>query len=175
LNKPALLAMMVALSVSTDYALIGIPNVKVMDMVVFLSGIWMGPAWGAAAGALTWMVYGTVNPYGFNLLIFFTVVPMEMLYGVLGGLLRRRALLPGIENAWAFGMVGLGATLAYDLVTNAVMGFFFSPTVLAGIIGGIFPFSVLHILSNFLLFMVVAPIALVEADRSFFRRLHDLV
>jgi hypothetical protein len=173
LNKPAILAMMVALSVSTDYALIGIPNVKVMDMLVFLSGIWMGPVWGAAAGALTWMVYGTVNPYGFNLLIFLTVVPMEMLYGVLGGLLRNRALLAGIENAWAFGMVGLGATLAYDLVTNAVTGVFFYNNAMQGIIYGS-GFSAAHIVSNFLLFMVVAPIAVVEADRSFFRRLHHL-
>jgi hypothetical protein len=174
LNKPALLAMMVALSVSTDYALIGIPNVKVMDMLVFLSGIWMGPLWGAAAGALTWMVYGTVNPYGFNILIFLTVVPMEMLYGVLGGLLRRRALLPGIENVWAFAMVGLGATLAYDLVTNSVTGAFFNNSAMVGILSGIFPFSVAHLVSNFLLFMVVAPVAVVEADRSFFRRFRSL-
>lgn len=166
--------MMVALSVSTDYALIGIPNVKVMDMLVFLSGIWMGPAWGAAAGALTWMVYGTVNPFGFNLLIFLTVVPMEMLYGVLGGLLRKRALFPGIENAWAFAMVGLGATLAYDLVTNAVTGYFFNSSALVGVIGGIFPWSVAHVVSNFLLFLVIAPVAVVEADRSFFRRLQRL-
>jgi predicted membrane protein len=173
LNKPALLAMMVALSVSTDYALIGIPNVKVMDMVVFLSGIWMGPAWGAAAGALTWMVYGTVNPFGFSLLIFLTVVPMEMLYGVLGGLLRKRALFPGIENAWAFGMVGLGATLAYDLVTNAVTGIFWYDSTLKGIVTGT-GFSAVHIFSNFLLFTVIAPVAVVEADRSFFRRQHHL-
>ncbi|MGA1974762.1 MAG: hypothetical protein ABSG92_03925 [Conexivisphaerales archaeon] len=173
MNKPALLAVMVALSVSTDYALIGVLNVKVMDMLVFLSGIWMGPIYGAAAGALSWMVYGTVNPFGFNLVIFFTVVPMEMLYGVLGGLLQDRARLPGLDNAWLFGVVGLGATLSYDLVTNAVYGVVFYQSVLNGIIMGSL-LSVVHVVSNFLQFMIVAPIVVVEADRSVFRRLSRL-
>ncbi|HVP23152.1 MAG TPA: hypothetical protein VMS77_04495 [Conexivisphaerales archaeon] len=183
MNRPAILAMMVALIVGTDYLLIGLPNVKLMDMLVFLTGLWLGPAYGAAAGCFSWAIYGTVNPLGFNLVTFATVVPMEMLYGVLGGLIGRRRSPSASGMAWRFGLVALLATLAYDLVTNAVTGaLFYAPGSLGpvylpswawGIVFGI-PLSVVHIASNLLQFIVLAPLLAAEANRVFFRRLEKL-
>jgi hypothetical protein len=162
--------MLVALIVSTNYALFAFSNVKLMDMLVFLAGFWMGPLYGAAAGALSWSVYGTVNPLGFSLLTFATVVPMEMLYGILGGVLRRRAAVSPLEMSWAFGLVGLGGTLAYDLVTNAMTGVISSTPILATMFNPLtLAFSAAHIVSNVLLFSLLAPVIVVETRKSFFR------
>ncbi len=184
MNRPAILAMMVALIVATDYMMFSLPNVKLMDMLVFLTGLWLGPLYGAAAGGMSWAVYGTVNPLGFNLATFATVVPMEMLYGVLGGFLSRRVNRSIPEMAWMFGLVALFATLAYDLVTNAVTGILYYsgvsygslylPSWAEGIVVGIFPFSVSHIVSNFMLFTLLAPLVVVESDRAFFRTVGKL-
>jgi hypothetical protein len=174
MNRAATLAMLVALIIGSNYALFALPNVKLMDMLVFLAGFWLGPVYGAAAGALSWLGYGTVNPLGFNLITLATVVPMEMLYGVLGGLLRKRAAPNPLDMAWSFGLVALGTTLLYDLVTNAVTGAIWYNSVVVGIVAGIFPFSVLHVLSNLLLFSVVAPVVVIEADRSFFKGVRQL-
>lgn len=168
--------MIVALIVSTNYAMFAFTNVKLMDMLVFLAGFWMGPLYGAAAGALSWTVYGTVNPLGFSLLTFLTVVPMEMIYGVLGGALRKRIASSPLEMSWAFGLVGLGATLAYDLVTNAVAGALFYASILTGMFNPLtLLFSAAHIISNVVLFAALAPLIVVETKRSFFRGLDRFV
>lgn len=174
MKKLAMLAMLVALIVGTDYAMFALPNVKLMDMLVFLTGVWMGPYYGAAAGALSWMVYGTVNPLGFNLVTLLTVVPMEMLYGLIGGLLRKRFLVTPTEMFWKFGLVALGTTLAYDLVTNAVTGALFYQNITIGILTGI-PLSMVHILSNFVQFTVLAPLVITETNRTFFRGVYKIV
>ncbi len=184
LNKPTILAMMIALIVGTNYLMFALPNIKLMDMLVFLTGLWLGPMYGAAAGFMSWLVYGTVNPLGFNLVTLATVAPMEMIYGVLGGLIAGRVsrTVPGM--AWMFGLVALFATLAYDLVTNAVTGLLFYsgayyghvyfPSWAVGVVAGI-GFSLAHILSNFMMFTVLAPVLVVESNRAFFRRMGKLV
>ena len=183
MNKPAVLAMMVALIVGTDYLMFSLPNVKLMDMLVFLTGFWLGPLYGAAAGGISWMVYGTVNPLGFNLLTLATVIPMEMIYGVLGGLLGRGPSRSPADLAWRFGFVALAATLAYDLVTNSVTGILFYgggsigstaiPNWAVGVITGI-PLSIAHIISNLIQFSMLAPALIVESNRSFFRRMEKI-
>jgi hypothetical protein len=176
--------MMVALIVGTDYLLFALPNVKLMDMLVFLTGFWLGPLYGAAAAGISWMVYGTVNPLGFNLVTLATVIPMEMIFGVLGGLLGRKGMRPVPEMAWMFGLVALLGTLSYDLVTNAVSGILFLqggrigslllPAWAVGIVAGIFPFGVDHVLSNFVEFTTLAPVLVVESNKVFFGRMGRL-
>jgi hypothetical protein len=108
---------------------------------------------------------------------------MEMLYGVLGGFMARRASLSTPQMAWMFGLIGLLATLAYDVVTNAVtgvlfyqgmaLGSLFLPNWAEGIVIGI-PMSMIHVVSNLVQFTLVAPALVVESNRAFFRRMGEL-
>jgi len=167
------MTMMIALILSTNYVMFGLPNVKLMDMLVFLSGFWLGPLYGAATGALSWMVYGTMNPLGFSILTFVTVIPMEMVYGLLGGFLGKKAPRSTSSLAWSFAVVGLLSTLLYDLVTNAVTGVIYYENVLVGILTGI-PLSITHIASNLLQFAVLAPLVVTQADKLFLWRLNHI-
>ena len=63
-RKVAAVSMFTALAIATDYAMLPLANVKLMDSIVFVSALAFGVSVGASVAALTWLVYGTVNPLG---------------------------------------------------------------------------------------------------------------
>ena len=63
--KIAVITTLVALSIATNYVLIGFHNIKPMDFMVFIGGFCFGSIIGASIGMLSWLIYGVVNPYGF--------------------------------------------------------------------------------------------------------------
>lgn len=153
-----------ALCVSTNYAMIGVPNVKFMDLLVFTSGFCFGCLVGGLVGVLTWSVYGTLNPYGFSLPILVATSVGEALYGVVGGLARRFGLrVPdpsrfGRKEYWIcsvkIAFLGFLLTFAYDLLTNLVTAFSYDPwrpPIIAILISGI-PFAIAHEGSNLAFF-----------------------
>ena len=147
-----------ALSIVTNYMLIGVPNVKFMDFIVFIGGFCFGPVTGALIGILTWLVYGTLNPYGFVFPIWITTMFSESLYGIFGGLLGRSHFPINSDERWLdmsllFGVFGFILTFIYDLVTNVVTAFIFELPLLACIITGL-PFTLLHELSNVIIFSI---------------------
>ena len=92
-HRISLIAMLVSLSVATNYALIGVPNVKIMDFIVFMGGFCLGPLVGASIGIFTWAVYGAINPYGFIPQILLATMFSEAIYGLIGGLLGKNLVL----------------------------------------------------------------------------------
>ncbi len=93
--RTSLIAALVALSVSSNYALIWIPNVKLMDLLVFVAGFISGPFDGAIVGALSWIVYGFLNPRGWILTILVATTVAEAVYGIAGGFLRKIHIMQG--------------------------------------------------------------------------------
>ncbi|MGA9387273.1 MAG: hypothetical protein WBV70_00410, partial [Candidatus Bathyarchaeia archaeon] len=51
--KIALIATFCALAIGTDYALVGVPNVKLMDLIVFLGGFLFGSVVGSSIGIVS--------------------------------------------------------------------------------------------------------------------------
>ncbi len=135
-TKATLIAVFAALALATNYALIALPNIKLMDALVFIAAFLFGLRLGIGVAASTWLVYGFVNPYGqadFVLLSF--LIAGECFYAVAGATLSRtfvgRDLLrqsqaqsrPSPVFAYSklgfvFALVGFQATFAYDLLTN---------------------------------------------------------
>ena len=149
-KKVAILSLLVALALATNYLLFPFWNVKLMDFLVFTAGFLLGPVYGMAAGILVWFVYGTINPLGFNLLVLAMVAPLEALYGIGGGLLRKYGISPAKA---AF--IGLIVTFVYDTVTNGVTGLlFYGGDFMLGIKVGA-PFAVIHEMANVLIFGVL--------------------
>lgn len=162
-RQASVIALMTALCVSTNYILIGVVNVKFMDLIVFVSGIVFGTVVGASVGILTWLVYGTLNPYGFSLPILVATCVGESLYGIIGGLLGSRFIRNNDKittpRLWfinvKYAIIGFLLTFVYDLFTNIVSGVTAGLPVNVAVITGI-PFAVVHELSNTAFFFVGA-------------------
>ncbi|MEM2929674.1 MAG: hypothetical protein QW797_02295 [Thermoproteota archaeon] len=162
-KRVASMAVLAALAISSNYVLIGLPNVKLMDAIVFASSMAMGLKFGAGLAVLIWIVYGTLNPYGLNLPTLIVVMFSETIYVLFSRVaLRLRA---GLDEARAYdslmlGSIGLFSTLIYDLVTNAFTGLLFYGSVLTGLLTMNFPIpmGIIHQASNALFFPLAVPI-----------------
>jgi len=155
---------MTALCIASNYALIGVPNVKFMDLFVFISGYLAGSLSGMAVGFLTWLVYGTLNPYGFNLPTLAATSIGETIYGFAGGLTAKWRLIPPsnppiamtVRAYWEtnlkLGILGFLLTFTYDLFTNVVTGVTFGIPLVLCIVQGV-PYTAAHEVSNFFFFL----------------------
>jgi uncharacterized membrane protein len=164
-KKLSFIGVMTALCISSNYLMIGITNVKFMDLFVFISGYIMGSLAGASVGTLTWFVYGTLNPYGFSLPTLIATCMGESLYGIVGGIFGKFGLSASSTSStmitekrfWEanlkIGIVGFLLTFIYDLFTNVVTGIVFEIPLIAWIIAGI-PFAIAHETSNFFFFFL---------------------
>lgn len=162
-QKVALIAVFTALAVATDYAMLPLTNIKLMDSIVFVSSLAYGLEVGTAVGAFTWLVYGTVNPLGADggVLLVILIIS-ETVYAVLGSL-ARRVLEPGAsvpKRSLFWGSLGLIGAFLYDL--NTII----TPTLISGAPLSIaiaslvpaIPFMVAHEVSDFFFFATAAPV-----------------
>ncbi len=156
----AVIAILAALSIGTNYAMISLYNIKLMDLIVFIGGFCFGPLVGALIGIISWVVYGTLNPLGFSMNIWLAAMLSESIYGIVGGLVRKalssyEIASPTHEriNTYVFfGAVGLLLTLTYDVITNIVFGYSFDLPLLFAILSGFVPFGLIHVMSNAVFF-----------------------
>jgi uncharacterized membrane protein len=175
--KIALMPVFTALSLATNYAMIDIPNVKLMDAFIFIAAFLFGLEVGIGSAILTWGVYGFINPYGQDdLTLLFFLMLGECFYAVAGTVLSQasigRELLNGSSQyrrtGLIFGLVGFQATFAYDLLTNFGSWVFKTTSLyqalIIGTITGV-PFAVLHEASNFIFFATVVPLAILASKR----------
>ncbi|MCS7114853.1 MAG: ECF transporter S component [Nitrososphaerota archaeon] len=178
-KKICIIAIVAALCVGSNYALVGVPNVKVMDLLVFVTGYVFGPLVGAFVGIFAWFVYGLINPYGFVFQIWLATMFSEAIYGVAGGLISKRLTSTGftgniLEASFSFGAAGFLLTFFYDLITNVVYALAFNVPMLVAIIAGV-PFALVHEVSNAVLFGVcsvplVTTLEKFVGGESFWRR-----
>jgi hypothetical protein len=176
-TKVMITAVFTALALATNYALIGIQNVKIMDTLVLIAAFFFGLRQGIGVAVSIWLVYGFVNPNGADsfLLLSFLMVG-ECFYALAGVALRRsfvaRDFVRGTREyrrlSIVFGLVGLLSTFAYDTLTNFgswifKTGSLYQDFVFGNIIG--VPFSIAHEASNVIFFATVAPAIIVAATR----------
>jgi len=160
LRCACLIAVFTATCLATNYALIGLPNIKVMDLIVFVAGLNFGVFVGATTGALIWMIYSWLNPYGVLGLPTWLLISFgQAMYGVVGGLL-------GKTTSWRSGnfpnnfkielaLWGFVLTLFYDLVSNIGFAVTYGiPLIYVLVTGWLVPpwFGIIHEVSNTILF-----------------------
>jgi len=148
-------ALLIAAGLTGVYAE-SIPNLEVLTLVVFCSGVLLGGRDGALVGALTMLVYTLLNPYG-------PAHPFVMVAQVLG------CALAGVAGAWfassggparstriraaLLAVTAVAVTLLYDLLTNLATGLVFGQ-MLTWLVAGV-PFSLWHIGYNVALFVAL--------------------
>ncbi|MBC8497405.1 hypothetical protein H8D40_00335, partial [Candidatus Bathyarchaeota archaeon] len=57
-KKISVIVMMTAACIGSNYAMLGVLNVKFMDVIVFITGLAFGSSMGMAVGFLSWAIYG---------------------------------------------------------------------------------------------------------------------
>jgi LytS/YehU family sensor histidine kinase len=155
-KRLAIIAILAALSIGTNYAMISLYNVKVMDLVVFVGGFCFGPFVGALIGIVSWIVYGSLNPLGFSFPIWLSTMFSEAIYGIAGAFMRKSLSPKGLRGfkdervaiSIYFGIIGMFLTLTYDVITNIVFGYVSGWNILFAIIVGFVPFGFVHMASN---------------------------
>lgn len=155
-KKLAMIAILTAASVSSNYAMIHLFNIKLMDLIVFVGGFCFGPLAGASIGIASWAVYGSLNPLGFSFPIWASAMASETIYGLAGGIARRAFNFNTssplenhrLGNCFFFAALGMLLTFAYDTITNIVFGYVSGWSVLIAVVVGFVPFGLVHVISN---------------------------
>jgi hypothetical protein len=148
-------ALMVAAGLTGVYAE-PIPNFEVLTLVVFASGVLLGTRDGALVGGLAELIFSLLNPYGVaHPLVTLAQVAGVALAGAAGGMAARAGLpqFPPVLRATVLGVLAVGLTACFDLLTNLATGLVYGQMRLV-LIGGI-PFSLVHIGTNLLLFAAI--------------------
>lgn len=154
-RKVAIIVILAALSISTNYAMTSLYNVKLMDFIVFVGGFCFGPFVGVLIGIFSWSIYGSLNPLGFSFPIWVSTMFSEVIYGVGGAFVKKSLMLnehseikDGVALYIFFGMVGMLLTFSYDIITNIVFGWVVGWEILFAVIMGFVPFGIIHMASN---------------------------
>lgn len=168
-SKVTIITTLVALCVGTNYALVGVPNVKVMDLIVFIGGFCFGPIVGALIGIITWAVYGGINPYGFALQVWLATMFSQSIYGLVGGVLGKNFASTSfdgqrLELSIFFGIIGFVLTLIYDLTTTVVYALTFGVPIIVTIVLGM-PFTVFHESSNAIIFGISSVLVITRMEK----------
>ncbi|MCK4224403.1 MAG: ECF transporter S component [candidate division Zixibacteria bacterium] len=167
-KKLALTGILIALAIALKLPILSVPNVEFFTFIVFSSGYLLGMTGGILVGIISISIYTTlITPYGLPPLpIAFAQIFCMALIGFAGGLafkfnvvpLKRNSTLRSFFPFLIMGIFGLILTIIYDLFTNLATAFVigqFLPVMVAAI-----PFALIHILSNVIIFVVLAPLLL---------------
>ena len=166
-------AAVVAAILLSNYAMAGLPNVKLFDLLVFVAGYTLGFRRGATVAVAAWLVYGQLNPWGATHgMLLATVMGSEVAYAAAGALAHRWLDPADVRLRPSAGMVVLAvaaliSTVLYDVATNVYTGYHWGAIAGAGeyarwigiaVVGpGALLFMVLHVGSNLVLFPVFGP------------------
>ena len=153
-----------AVAIGMGFSLILIPNIELITVVVFLSGLYIGIWWGGLVGMTSMAIYSGMNPMGSGLsfppLFAMQIIGMS-LTGIIGGLVRPFFFVKqfNVFLISSLAILGFTVTLIYDMLTliaypiAAGLGF---SGILAALIKGL-GFTLLHEISNAIVFVISIP------------------
>jgi hypothetical protein len=164
LNNLVRAAIFCALAIGMGFSLMMVPNVELITVIVFLSGLTLRWKWGALVGSTAIFIYSGMNPMGSGLSfppLFIMQIFAMALIGSLGGWLRHIFFVKEMNafNLVGLALVGFFSTLMYDVFTliayplAAGLGL---PGIMAALVKGL-GFTLLHEISNAVVFVIAIP------------------
>ena len=164
LNNLVRAAIFCALAIGMGFSLMLVPNIELITVIVFMSGLMLGWRWGSLVGGTAIFIYSGLNPMGSGLsfppLFFMQILGMATT-GFIGGLFKNFFVIKETNriSLISLGFLGFFCTFIYDLLTlisyplSAGLG-------LSGIIAALVKgsgFILLHEISNAFVFVVTVP------------------
>src|SRR5712692_9490598 len=169
----ALVAAFTALAVASDFALTDLPNVKLVDPIVFSVAFVFGLELGAYVGVISEAIWGSLSPYGFGGYIIPFLVAGEVLYALAGWaaskVWRGDSSRVSARNFYLGGVLAICAFL-WDLETNAGTALLvswpsFQFQILAVYEAQGIPFAIAHEVSDLVAGAILAPFIIFYASR----------
>ena len=164
LNNLVRASIFCALAIGMGFSLILVPNIELITVIVFMSGLMLGLRWGALVGGTAIFIYSGLNPMGSGLsfppLFFMQIIGMAIT-GFIGGLFKSFFLLKktSMISLISLGFLGFFCTFIYDFLTlisyplSAGLGM---SGIMAALVKGI-GFTLIHEISNVIVFIVTVP------------------
>ena len=164
LNNLVRAAIFCALAIGMGFSLMLVPNIELITVIIFISGLTLGWRWGALVGGTAIFIYSGLNPMGSGLSfppLFFMQILGMAITGFTGGLFRSFFLEKEINlfSLITLGLLGFICTFIYDFLTlisyplSAGLGL---SGIIAALVKGI-GFTLLHEISNAVVFVVTIP------------------
>tara|TARA_B100000579_G_scaffold426431_1_gene433645 strand:- start:231 stop:752 length:522 start_codon:yes stop_codon:yes gene_type:complete len=164
LNNLVKAAIFCALAIGMGFSLMLVPNIELITVIVFMSGLMLGWKWGTLVGGTAIFIYSGLNPMGSGLSfppLFFMQILGMAITGFTGGLFSSFFLEKetNIFSLLTLGLLGFICTFIYDFLTlisyplSAGLGL---SGMIAALVKGI-GFTLLHEISNAIVFVVTIP------------------
>ncbi|MFQ6605001.1 MAG: hypothetical protein ACE5D8_05530 [Fidelibacterota bacterium] len=160
-------ALFSAVAIGGGFGLVFIPNIEVISVIVFLSGVTLGVRWGFIVGVVSETVFSVMNPLGSGLLfppLLVAQITGFAIIGITGGLTRRLFWHTGFSPSRRLqaGVFGVLLTFVYDTLTTlsypVSVGMDWQSTTGVYLTGMALVF--IHILSNFFVFSLAVPLVI---------------
>ncbi|MFW9888933.1 MAG: hypothetical protein ACFFER_12165 [Candidatus Thorarchaeota archaeon] len=158
-RKVAITAIMTALALTGNYVFVAIPNVELGSGILFVTAYLFGFQTGASCGLLMAIIFGSINPWGGLIPQIWLTQVIGWVYIAAAGALMgrdRRGPSHSMRDIWILGFTGAFLTFFFDMLTNLGYSWAFGIPYWLAIVSG-FPFMVVHIMSNAIIFGAVTP------------------
>ncbi len=157
--KISLVAIFAALAIGGGYSLFYIPNVELMSVFIFISGLIYGKYIGSFVGLISSLIFYGYNPYGFDPIVNTTCILGMALFGLVGGFFNSnnfhdRKIEYSRKNMIKLATIGFFLTLIFDIITNIAFAFSFKFDLGVVFLTGI-PFMIVHLVCNTIVYATV--------------------
>ncbi|HDP68979.1 MAG TPA: hypothetical protein ENN20_10880 [Candidatus Marinimicrobia bacterium] len=172
-RKIAFSGIYIALLLGIGYALAYVPNIELVTALIFCAGVLMGYKQGLIVGLIGEFLFSALNPMGSGLLFppMLLAQLLAMAFVAFSGALLRRFILnasPGLRASLITGGSGFLVTFLFDVLVSAAYpvsaGFPLRETGIT-IFAGL-AFSIIHLISNTLVFMTLVPLICQQVYRA---------
>ena len=166
-------AIMTALALVGNYALVAIPNLELGSTVLFVTAYIFGATMAIWSTLIMSLLFGIINPWGAFIPQIWISQVLGWFYVVAAGSIMGRQGKSGKQlqpRKWELAITGGFVTFIFEQITNLGYSITFGIPFLIAVTAAI-PFSVVHIVSNAVIFAQVVPIM----DTSLRKQLKDLI
>ena len=160
LRRTAAAGLFAALALALNFPLLGVPNVELISLVLFISGMFLGYWGGFVTPIVAGVIFVFFNPNGPPSIILVAIAQIIgfILFGIFGAIFGRMILknTNRVVGMTFCAAIGVTLTFVYDLITNAAIATVFGPfwpTVASGI-----AFSLWHMAGNGIIFGLAEPV-----------------
>lgn len=166
-------AIMTALALVGNYALVAVPNIELGSTVLFVTAYIFGAQMAIWSTLIMSLLFGIVNPWGGFIPQIWASQVIGWFYIVaIGSIIGRRGtngkrLEP---RKWELAITGAFVTFIFEQVTNLGYSVTFGVPFFLAVTAAI-PFTLIHIISNAVIFSQVVPML----DVALTRQLKDLI